>query len=65
MDEITPSQWIARCAARLGHRWRTIPPAVLEEVAVEIWRDPELRSLAPDAAAAAWLQPLPERATST
>lgn len=58
MDELTPSQWIARCAARLGERWRTVPAAELEEAAIEVWRDNELRKLAPEAAAAYWLRPL-------
>ncbi len=62
MDEVTPSQWIARCGARLGQRWRIVPPDLLEEAAVDIWREPELRALAPEDAAAAWLRPLPERA---
>jgi hypothetical protein len=61
MDEVTPSNWIARCAVRLGQRWRTVPPAILEEAAVEIWGDLELRALSPEDAAAEWLQPLPER----
>jgi hypothetical protein len=56
--ELTPSQWIARCAARLGARWRTAATADLEAAAVEVWRDPSLRELAPEDAAAAWLAPV-------
>lgn len=58
MDEPTPSQWIARCAERLGEHWRTVPASELEEVAVDIWRDAELRRLPPDDAAARWLSPI-------
>lgn len=58
MDDLTPCQWIARCAARLGERWRTVPPAELEAVAVEIWRDETLRGMDPQEAAARWLAPV-------
>lgn len=56
--ELTPSQWIARCAARLGARWRTAATADLEAAAVEVWHDPTLRELTPEDAAAAWLAPV-------
>lgn len=56
--ELTPSQWIARCAERLGERWRTVPAGELEAAAVEIWRDVDLRALPPDQAAARWLAPV-------
>jgi hypothetical protein len=49
---------IARCAARLGERWRTVPAAELKEAAIEVWRDAELRKLEPEAAAAQWLRTL-------
>lgn len=58
MDEFTPSQWIARCAARLGERWRTVPAPELEVVAVDIWRDESLRGMSPQDAAARWLAPV-------
>lgn len=58
MDELTPSQWIARCAERLRDRWRTVDHAQLEEVAVGIWQDPELRQLDPYEAASMWLRPV-------
>ncbi len=58
MDEITPSQWIARCGAKLHERWQTVQPAQLEEVAVVIWQDANLRALPPDQAAEAWLSPI-------
>lgn len=55
---LTPSQWIARCAARLGERWRTVPAAELEAAAVEVWRDESLRALLPEDAASRWLAPV-------
>lgn len=58
MSDLTPSQWIARCAERLQLRWRTVEPALLEEAAVEVWRDAALRGLPPAEAAAQWLQPV-------
>lgn len=59
--ELTPSQWIAKCAARLGERWRTAATAELEAAAVEVWRDAKLRELPPEDAAVAWLAPIGAR----
>ncbi len=58
MDEMTPTQWIAKCAERLHQRWQTVEPRQLEEVAVEIWRDRSLRAMEPAEAAACWLKPI-------
>ena len=58
MNDINPIEWIARCASRLHERWRSVEPADLEEVAVGLWQDPELRSFAPEEAAAVWLRAL-------
>jgi hypothetical protein len=58
----TPSAWIARCAERLGERWRTVPIAELEEAAICVWHDVELRGLPPEQAAARWLAPVSEPA---
>jgi hypothetical protein len=58
MDEITPSQWIAKCGKKLHERWHTVETAQLEEVAVVIWQDATLRSMPPEEAAAAWLSPV-------
>lgn len=57
MDELTASQWIGRCA----ERWRTVPVAALEEVAVELWRNERLRTLDPADAASLWLSPVGDR----
>lgn len=64
MEGLTPSQWIAKCARRLGERWRIVPVSELEGAAVEVWRDAELRQLSPEDAAANWLFTLQERASS-
>jgi hypothetical protein len=58
MDEPTPCEWLARCAARLGERWRTVPDFELEEVAIEVWQDEALRGLGPEEAASKWLAPV-------
>ena len=58
METITQTQWIARCAQRLHERWRTVEAAQLEEVAVVIWQDEQLRNMEPSEAAALWLQPV-------
>ena len=50
--------WIAACAHRLQRRWRTVDPAMLEEVAADLSRDPRLRAMAPSEAAADWLRPV-------
>lgn len=53
--------WIAVCAHRLQKQWRTVDPELLEEVAGDLWNDKSLRKMAPDAAAAAWLEPVARR----
>lgn len=58
MDEMTPSQWIAKCGEKLHERWHTVETAQLEEVAVAIWQDAKLRSMPPEEAAAVWLRPI-------
>jgi hypothetical protein len=58
VDEMTPTQWIAKCAERLHERWVTVGQAQLEETAVVIWNDTQLRALPPDQAAAKWLSPV-------
>ena len=58
MDELTPIQWIAKCAERLHERWTTVEQAQLEEAAVVVWNDARLRALPPDEAATKWLAPI-------
>lgn len=58
MDEFTPSQWIAKCAERLHECRTTVERAQLEEAAVVLLNDANLRSLPPQEAAARWLSPI-------
>lgn len=58
MSELTPCEWIVRCASRLGERWRTATTADLEAAAIELWRDARLRDLPPEEAAREWLAPV-------
>ena len=58
MNELTPSQWIAKCGETLHERWHTVETAQLEEVAVGIWQDTKLRSMSPEEAATTWLRPV-------
>ena len=58
MDDLTPTQWITKCAERLHDRWQTVEHGQLEEVAVVIWQDANLRAMEPHEAAAAWLKPV-------
>lgn len=58
MDTLLPTQWIAQCADQLHHHWRTVEPAQLEELAVDLWKDAQLRAMPPEEAAAVWLRPV-------
>ena len=58
MDTLLPTQWIAQCADRLRQHWRTVEPAQSEDLAVDLWRDEQLRAMLPEEAAAAWLSPV-------
>jgi hypothetical protein len=58
MDTLLPTQWIAQCADRLHQRWRTVEPAQLEELAVDLWKDAQLRAMPPEEAAVVWLSPV-------
>jgi hypothetical protein len=58
MDTLLPTQWIAQCADRLHQRWRTVEPAELEALAVDLWKDAQLRAMPPEEAAAVWLSPV-------
>ena len=56
--ETTAEIWIAACAHELQRRWRTVDPAQLEELATDLWKVAELRSLSPVQAAKTWLRPV-------
>ncbi len=58
MDTLLPTQWIAQCSDRLHQHWRTVAPAQLEELAVDLWKDVQLRAMPPEEAAAVWLSPV-------
>ena len=51
-----PPGWIARCSARLLQHWPTIDPTRLDDVALELRKDEELRALEPEEAALTWLR---------
>lgn len=58
MHHLTEPEWVAIAAHRLHHRWRSINPGQLDEVAAELWQDRELRRLDPARAVDAWLTPI-------
>jgi hypothetical protein len=59
MDHDIPTDiWIFYCARRLKMHWRTVDPVQLEELAADLAREPQLRQLSPQAAAAQWLEPI-------
>jgi hypothetical protein len=51
-------RWVAQCAHRLRERWPHADVTSLEEAATELWRNEELRAMAPVEAAQRWLAPL-------
>ncbi len=56
MQQPGVNEWIVRCAQRLGDQWRTVDPELLQEVAVDLLREPQMRVLEPEAAAVCWLR---------
>lgn len=58
MQTLLPTQWIAQFAVRLGNRWPTVERAMLEEVAMDLWKDPDFRAQDPVSAADVWLTPI-------
>jgi len=58
MHHLTEAQWIAIAAHRLQHRWRSINPGQLDDLAAELWRDDQLRDLDPAEAVDHWLTPV-------
>lgn len=57
-DDIPTDLWICCCARQLKVHWRTVDPAQLEELAGDLAREPHLRRLSPQAAAALYLEPV-------
>lgn len=55
MDEMTLTQWIAKCTERLHESRASVVQAQLEGAAIVIWNDAHLRVLPPHEAAARWL----------
>lgn len=53
MDDTT---WIVRCARRLRSQWPHVPVGQLEETAVDLATEAELRAQEPEQAAEAWLR---------
>jgi hypothetical protein len=45
-------------AHRLQHRWRTINPGQLDDLAADLWQDEQLRKLEPANAVDKWLAPI-------
>ena len=58
MHQLTEAQWIAIAAHRLQHRWRSINPGQLDELAYDLWQDEQLRVLEPTLAVDTWLAPV-------
>ena len=57
-DNLADVQWIAQCARRLREQWPRVELVLLEEIALELWRDERLRALSGEQAATEWLAPL-------
>lgn len=58
MHHLTEAQWIAIAAHRLQHRWRSINPGQLDDLAADLWQDEQFRALEPTKAVDAWLAPV-------
>ncbi|MDP9044156.1 MAG: hypothetical protein M3O01_05055 [Pseudomonadota bacterium] len=58
MHHLSQTEWVAIAAHRLHHRWRSINPLQLDEVAAELWKDAQWRELEPVRAVDAWLTPV-------
>ena len=56
MQALHASEWIDRCSKRLQEHWRTVEPAQLDDVAIELWGVPRWRALEPEQAALEWLK---------
>ncbi len=56
MQQPGVNEWIVRCAQRLADQWKTVEPALLEQVAVDLLREPQMRVMEPEAAATSWLR---------
>jgi len=56
MEDVQASEWVARCSGRLQQQWRTVDPAQLDEVALDLWHDARWRGLEPEVAAVEWLR---------
>ena len=61
METLLPTQWIAKCAERLHERWTTVDQGMLEEVAMDLWKNTEYRVMEPAEAASFWLTPVAAR----
>ena len=58
MHHLTEAQWVAIAAHRLQHRWRSINPGQLDDLAADLWQDEQLRALEPAKAVDKWLAPI-------
>ena len=52
------ADWCAIAAHALAHRFPHVPPAQLDEVALELHREPRMRALPAARAVQAWLAPV-------
>jgi hypothetical protein len=57
-DNLADVQWVSQCARRLREQWPRVELVLLEEIALELWRDERLRALSGEQAATEWLAPL-------
>lgn len=58
MDVLPPAEGIATCVKRSHKHWATVEQVELEEVAVVILNDDDLRTLPTWEAAAPWQSPI-------
>ena len=52
------SDWLNAMSARLQQRWPSLDPQRLDDLALALWGDENLRAMSPDDAADRWLAPV-------
>jgi hypothetical protein len=53
---LEPTEWVARCSARLHARWPRVPRDQRDEVAEQLWSIAQWQAMDPEVAAAEWLR---------
>ena len=58
------TDWLAQMSMRLQQQWPTIDPTRLDDLALDLSRDPHLRAMDAREAAEEWLRPVRKRSAA-